>query len=44
MAAWYSKATYLLDIYQETDPFVSHLMAAVYLYATCLNYVLPDLE
>lgn len=44
MAAWYSKATYLLDIYQETDPFVSHLMAAVYLYATRLNYVLPDLE
>jgi hypothetical protein len=44
MAAWYSKATYLLDLYQETDPHVSHMLAAVYLYATCLNYVSPDLE
>lgn len=44
MAAWYSKATYLLDLYQETDPHVSHLLAAVYLYATRLNYVSPDLE
>jgi hypothetical protein len=44
MAAWYSKATYLLEIYQETDPAVSHLLAAVYLYATRLNYVSPDLE
>jgi hypothetical protein len=44
MAAWASKATYLLDIYQETDPHVAHLMAAVYLYATRLNYVSPDLE
>jgi hypothetical protein len=44
LAAWYSKATYLLDLYQETDPYVSHLMAAVYLYATRLNYVSPDLE
>jgi hypothetical protein len=44
MAAWYSKATYLLDIYQESDPHVAHLMAAVYLYATPLDYVSPDLE
>jgi hypothetical protein len=44
MAAWYSKATYLLDIYQESDPLVSHILAAVYLYATRLNYVSPDLE
>jgi hypothetical protein len=44
LAAWHSKATYLLDLYQETDPYVSHLMAAVYLYATRLNYVSPDLE
>jgi hypothetical protein len=42
VAAWSSKATYLLDIYQETDPAVSHLMAAVFLYATRLNYVSPD--
>jgi hypothetical protein len=44
MAAWSSKASYLLDIYQESDPYVAHLMAAVYLYATRLNYVSPDLE
>jgi hypothetical protein len=44
MAAWHSKASYLLDIYQESDPLVAHLMAAVYLYATRLNYVSPDLE
>jgi hypothetical protein len=44
MAAWYSKASYLLDIYQATDPHVAHLMAAIYLYATRLNYVSPDLE
>jgi hypothetical protein len=44
LAAWHSKATYLLDLYQETDPYVSHLLAAVYLYATRLNYVSPDLE
>lgn len=44
MAAWYSKASYLLDLYQKSDPHISHLMAAVYLYATCLNYVSPDLE
>jgi hypothetical protein len=44
MAAWHSKASYLLDIYQESDPLMAHLMAAVYLYATRLNYVSPDLE
>jgi hypothetical protein len=44
MVAWYSKASYLLDIYEESDPYVAHLMAAVYLYATRLNYVSPDLE
>lgn len=44
MAAWSSKASYLLDIYQESDPAVAHLMSAVYLYATRLNYVSPDLE
>jgi hypothetical protein len=44
MAAWSSKATYLLEIYQETDPAVAHLLAAVYLYATRINYVSPDLE
>jgi hypothetical protein len=44
MAAWHSKASYLLDLYQESDPHISHLMAAVYLYATRLNYVSPDLE
>jgi hypothetical protein len=44
LAAWYSKASYLMDLYQESDPYVSHLMAAVYLYATRLNYVSPDLE
>lgn len=44
LAAWYSKATYLLEIYQGTDPHVAHLLAAVYLYATRLNYVSPDLE
>jgi hypothetical protein len=44
MAAWYSKASYLLDIYQESDPSVAHLFAAVYLYATRLNYVSPDVE
>lgn len=44
MAAWASKASYLLDIYQESDPHVAHLYSAVYLYATRLNYVSPDLE
>jgi hypothetical protein len=44
LAAWYSKATYLLELYQESDPHISHLMAALYLYATRLNYVSPDLE
>jgi hypothetical protein len=44
MAAWYSKASYLLDIYEESNPYVSHLLAAVYLYATRINYVSPDLE
>jgi hypothetical protein len=44
LAAWYFKASYLLEIYQETDPAVAHLLAAVYLYATRLNYVSPDLE
>jgi hypothetical protein len=44
MAAWYSKASYLLDLYRESDSYVSHLLAAVYLYATRLNYVSPDLE
>jgi hypothetical protein len=44
MAAWHSKASYLLDMYQKSDPLVSHLMAAVYLYATRLNYVFSDLE
>jgi hypothetical protein len=44
LTAWYSKASYLLDLYQESDPHVSHLMAAVYFYATRLNYVSPDLE
>jgi hypothetical protein len=44
LAAWHSKATYLLELYQESDPHISHLMAAVYLYATRLNYVSPDLE
>jgi hypothetical protein len=44
MPAWYSKAIYLLEIYQETDPHVAHLMAAIHLYATRLNYVSPDLE
>jgi hypothetical protein len=40
----YTKATYLLDIYQKPDTQVAHLMAAVYFYATRLNYVFPDLE
>lgn len=44
LAAWHSKASYLLDMYQESDPQVSHLLSAVYLYATRLNYVSPDLE
>lgn len=44
MAAWHSKATYLLDMYKELDPHVAHLMATVYLYATRINYVFPDLE
>ncbi|GAQ85469.1 reverse transcriptase [Klebsormidium nitens] len=44
MAAWYTKASYLFDIYQEPDSQVAHLLAAVYFYATRLNYVSPDLE
>jgi hypothetical protein len=44
MAAGAFKASYLLDIYQESDPHVAHLYSAVYLYATRLNYVSPDLE
>lgn len=44
LAAWHTKATYLLDMYQEADAQVAHLMSAVYLYATWLNYVSPDLE
>ena len=44
LTAWMTKATYLFDIYQESDSQVAHLMSAVYLYATRLNYVSPDLE
>jgi hypothetical protein len=44
LTAWYTKASYLLDMYQESDAQVAHLLAAVYLYATRLNYVSPDLE
>ncbi|GAQ93178.1 hypothetical protein KFL_013440020 [Klebsormidium nitens] len=44
LTAWHTKATYLFDIYQESDSQVAHLMSAVYLYATRLNYVSPDLE
>ncbi|GAQ83241.1 hypothetical protein KFL_001400240 [Klebsormidium nitens] len=44
LPAWSTKAAYLFDIYQESDSQVAHLLSAVYLYATRLNYVSPDLE
>jgi hypothetical protein len=44
LVAWYSKASYLLEIYQEPDTQVAHLLAAVFFYATRINYVSPDLE
>jgi hypothetical protein len=42
--AWWSKAAYLFDIYKEPDPKAAHLMAAVYFYASRINFVSLDLE
>jgi hypothetical protein len=42
--AWRSKAKYLMDIYREGDPKVSHLKAGVLFLATRINFVSADLE
>ncbi|GAQ86253.1 hypothetical protein KFL_002790025 [Klebsormidium nitens] len=42
--SWHSKAKQLFESYKELDPKVAHLMAAVYFYATQLDFVSLDLE
>jgi hypothetical protein len=44
MKAWHRKAAAFFDVYKEANPLASHLLAAVYFYATRLNYSSLDLE
>lgn len=42
--AWFTKAEQLFELYKEPDPKAAHLMAAVFFYATQINFVSLDLE
>jgi hypothetical protein len=42
--AWYPKAEQLFELYKDPDSKAAHLMAAVFFYATRINFLSLDLE